>query len=173
MNGFRRDGDITANLSDAEVSVLQQLAQELLHLLGDADEHDDPLAAVVGISTNDRLPEDPALARLLPDAYQNPEHAGEFRRYTEHGLREGKRERLAELLSGVSHEVRLPDDAAQRWAMAINDIRLFLGTRLEITPDAEEEFSQLDNEDPRKAGYAVFAWLGWLQQTIIDALITA
>lgn len=159
-------------LSPAEASVLQQLTQELLHLLGEVDEHDDPLAAAVGISTNDRLPEDPALARLLPDAYQNPEHAGEFRRYTEHGLRDGKRQRLEELLHVLSSEAALDNDAAERCAMAVNDIRLFLGTRLDITPDAEEQFSQLAADDPRKAGYAVFAWLGWLQQNIIDQLLT-
>lgn len=172
MSGFYRDGEIKAALSAAETSVLQQLAQELLHLLGESDQHDDPLAAALGISTNDRLPEDPALARLLPDAYQNPEHAGEFRRYTEHGLREGKRERLEQLLSGLGGEIRLSNEDAERWAMAINDIRLFLGTRLDVSEASEDEFAQASDDDPRKAGYAVFAWLGWLQQTLIEALLS-
>lgn len=170
VSGFHRDGAIVATLSDAERSVLEQLTSELLHLLGEADEHDDPLAAAIGISTNDQLPEDPALARLLPDAYQNPAHASEFRRYTEHGLRDGKRQRLEELAAGLGGRIELSNEAAQRWAMAINDIRLFLGTRLEIEPNSEEIFDRIPDDDPRKAGYVVFAWLGWLQETLIEAL---
>lgn len=170
MGGFFREEEISASFSDAERTVLKQLADELLTLLGESDDHEDPLAAAVGISTNDRLPEDPALARLLPDAYQNPAHAGEFRRYTEHGLREGKRARLEALVTQLDEEISLTDDEAMQWAMALNDMRLFLGTRLEVTSDSENEITALGDEDPRKAGFAVFAWLGWLQQSLLEIL---
>lgn len=172
MSGFERRGKIHCSLSESESSVLMQLTDELLGLLGESESHDDPLAAAVGISSNDRLPEDPALARLLPDAYQNPEHAGEFRRYTEHGLREGKRARLEELrdLLAAESNFQCDDIQAERIAMALNDLRLFLGTRLDVNPSSEEEFHSLPDNDPRKAGLAVFAWLGWLQQTLVDAL---
>lgn len=174
MSGFQRRGEvITCLLSEAEASVLVQLADELLSLLGQADDHDDPLAAAVGISTNDRLPTDPALARLLPDAYGDPEHAGEFRRYTEHGLRAGKRQRLDELRSQLqnSGSFKCDSDTAQRIAMALNDLRLFLGTRLDVGTESEDDFDRLDDADPRKAGLAVYSWLGWLQQTLVDALL--
>lgn len=170
MNGFVRGADISADLSQAERNVLRQLAEELISLLGEADEHDDPLAAIVGITTNDSLPEDPALARLLPDAYQNPAHAGEFRRYTEHGLREGKRARLESLIASLDNEIHLSQEEAMQWAMSLNDMRLFLGVRLEVSDGYEDEMDALDDGDPRKAGYAVFAWLGWLQQTLIECL---
>lgn len=170
MSGFRRESEITASLTRAERSVLLQLAEELLALLGQADEHDDPLAAAVGISTNDRLPEDPALARLLPDAYQNPAHAGEFRRYTEHGLREGKRQRLENVIADLEREIRLTDIEALNWAMALNDMRLFLGVRLEVVEDLDVD--ALSDSDPRKAGLTIFSWLGWLQQTLIECLAT-
>lgn len=175
MSGFHRNGTIHGTLSAAERTVLTQLTEELLHLLGEADQHDDPLAAVMGISTNDRPPEDPALARLLPDAYQNPEHAGEFRRYTEHGLREGKRARLEELRNDLvqgSASIEWDLATAQRRAMTLNDIRLFLGTRLDVSPTTEQEFESLAESDPRQAGFAVFSWLGWLQQTLVDALVS-
>ena len=42
--------------------------------------------------------------------------------------------------------------------------------RLEIDDDAEERFAALPDDDAGKGAYAVFAWLGWLQQTLIDAL---
>lgn len=170
MGGFFREEEISASFSDAERTVLKQLADELLTLLGESDDHEDPLAAAVGISTNDRLPEDPALARLLPDAYQNPAHAGEFRRYTEHGLREGKRARLEALVTQLDEQISLTDEEAMQWAMALNDMRLFLGTRLEVTSDSENEITALGDEDPRKAGFAVFVWLGWLQQSLLEIL---
>ena len=171
MGGFFREGEILrATFSDAEKSVLDQLARELIDLLGEGDEHDDPLAAIVGISTNDRIPDDPALARLLPDAYEQPEHSGEFRRYTEHHLREGKRARLEELRHGLNESLELDEAGAMKCAMALNDIRLFLGTRLEVTADFEEQVAAMNEDDPRKAGYAVFSWLGWLQQNLLDLL---
>ena len=41
----------------------------------------DDLAAMIGLTENHELPSDPALARLLPDAYSDdPEASGEFRR---------------------------------------------------------------------------------------------
>ena len=179
MSHFRRTArGIHCAFDSVEVRLLRQLAEQVLSLLSDGgpDVHsDDPLAIAIGITSHDRLPEDPALARLLPDAYENPEHAGEFRRYTEHGLREGKIRRLEELLAQLSEDrttsaVLLDDGAAQSWAMAINDIRLTLGMRLNIDEFAEERFAAKPDDDPEKGAYAVFAWLGWLQQTLIEAL---
>jgi hypothetical protein len=177
MNGFRRTSrGIHATFSAVEVEVLRHLIDQVLELLVESgpDLHtDDPLALSMGISSSDRLPDDPAVARLLPDAYENPEHAGEFRRYTEHGLREGKVSRLRELQGALADDGRsvlLDDDRAEAAAMAINDLRLTLGVRLEIDDDAEERFAALPDDDAGKGAYAVFAWLGWLQQTLIDAL---
>lgn len=178
MSQFRRTSrGIHCTFSDIESALLRQLARQVLELLteGGPDVHsDDPLAIAVGITSHDQLPTDPALARLLPDAYENPEHAGEFRRYTEHGLREGKIRRLEELLEALGQDeavtLLLDDDRAQAWAMAINDIRLTLGVRLAVDDSAEERFALLEDDAPEKGAYAVFGWLGWLQQTLIEAL---
>lgn len=179
MSRFQRTSrGIHSTFDQVEVQVLAHLVDQVLGLLaeGGPDVHsDDPLAIAVGITSNDRPPEDPALARLLPDAYENPEHAGEFRRYTEHGLREGKIRRLESVAAGLSEakdsgSVLLDDEAAQVWAMAINDLRLTLGVRLEVDEFAEERFAELPDDDQQKGAYAVFAWLGWLQQTLIESL---
>ena len=65
---------------------------ELLEPEGpDAHAQLDPLAAMVGIGTATEAPDDPALARLLPDAYgEDADASAEFRRYTELSLREKK-----------------------------------------------------------------------------------
>lgn len=182
MSHFRRTGNgIHCAFTAVEVTLLRHLALQVLELLSESGpdvQSDDPLAIAIGITSQDRLPEDPALARLFPDAYENPEHAGEFRRYTEHGLREGKVRRLESVLAVLDGEragsdgrsVLLDDGEAEMWAMALNDIRLTLGVRLEIDADAEERFAALNDDDPEKGAYSVFAWLGWLQQTLIESL---
>lgn len=98
MSGFLRSGDekIGITLSSQEAHVLINLTEQIIELLGEedggshlSDGHTvDDLMRMVGISTNDAPPIDPVLLRLLPSAYKNAEQSAEFRRYTEHGLRE-------------------------------------------------------------------------------------
>ena len=150
----------------------------------------DPLLAVVGISSNDSLPEDPVLARLLPDAYKDERDAAEFRRYTEHSAREKKRSHahairdiLMEHLGDHALDLTapglnkreelhfiLPEEKAQMWLMGLNDMRLALGTRLNVTADAQERFAAMSDENPDKGIFNLFAWLGWLQEILIDIL---
>jgi hypothetical protein len=178
MSAFHRTSrGIHATFDPVEVELFRHLVQEVMELLDASGQEvgsDDPLAHAVGISTSDRLPDDPALARLFPNAYENDAHAGEFRRYTEHGLRAGKLARLQQVLAalegGGSRNVLLNDVDAQVWAMALNDLRLTLGVRLHVDESAEERFASRPEDDPEKGAYAVFAWLGWLQQTLIEAL---
>ena len=56
------------------------------------------------------------------------------------------------------------------WLMAINDLRLALSVRLEINPESFELFEALADEDPQKAIYAVYFWLGWLQESLLNLL---
>ncbi len=131
-------------------------------------------AALLGLSESTALPEDPVLARLLPDAYRDDaEAAGDFRRYTEQDLRSGKvaaaRTVLATLPEGGG-QVRLSTDDAQAWLRAINDVRLALGVRLSITEDFEERLAGLDPADPRSAYFWVYDWLTYLQETLVHAL---
>jgi hypothetical protein len=119
-------------------------------------------------------PEDPVLARLLPDAYgDDPEAAGEFRRYTEPGLRSGKvaaaQTVLATLPAGGGR-VRLSAGDAEAWLRSLNDVRLALGVVLGITEDYESEFGALDPEDPRQAYLHVYDFLTFLQETLVRAL---
>ncbi|MBC7374523.1 MAG: DUF2017 family protein, partial [Frankiales bacterium] len=93
---FRRKKDlVVAELDRVEAGILTTVVGDLLELLGaaEAPTTQDPLAAMVGLPTGPvERPEDPALARLLPDAYGDDEEAAtDFRRYTETDLRAGKR----------------------------------------------------------------------------------
>ena len=180
-----RHGAVTAEPGEVEAAVLSSAVEQLLHLLGTQDDaHDDPLAAMVGLPAGDvARPDDPALARLLPDAYRPDatdepgfdaaEAAADFRRYTEADLRAGKRANASvvlQTLAGLSGGGRLRLDRLQAdaWLGALNDLRLVLGTRLGVTDDPDDQ--QLP-EDPELAhAMQVYGWLGWLQESLLDVL---
>jgi len=121
-----------------------------------------------------RIPEDPVLARLLPDAYQDdPAAAGEFRKYTESSLREAKKyfaHSLLDTLPPSGGRVKLTGDQARDWLRALNDVRLMFGVRLEVTEDFEEQLASLAPEDPRIAAFEVYGWLGAVQESLVRAL---
>ena len=121
-----------------------------------------------------KTPADPVLARLLPDAYQDdPDAAGEFRKYTESSLREAKKyfaQTLLETLPPEGGRVKLNADQARDWLRALNDVRLMFGVRLEVTEDFEDQLAALDPEDPRFAAFEVYGWLGTLQESLVWAI---
>jgi hypothetical protein len=119
-------------------------------------------------------PEDPVLGRLLPDGYRDdPAAAGEFRRLTEAGLREQKRQLAAGLLADLSGdggaEVRLDTETVERWLAGLNDVRLALGTRLNVTEDMPEP----DPDHPDTAAYVVYLWLTELQEVLVQVAAEA
>jgi hypothetical protein len=144
----------------------------------DSSIHDVPgaaeLDAMLGFSPRTRAPLDPALARLLPDAYRDdPDAAGEFRRYTEQSLRSAKQEVAQTVLDTLPADggpVKLSRDQAQAWLRALNDVRITLGVRLGVTEEFEDEWGQLDPLDPRATAFEVYAWLGDVQESLVQAL---
>ena len=177
-----RHGAVTAEVSDVEAAVLASTVAQLLQLLGAQDDtHDDPLAAMVGLPAGDVVrPDDPALARLLPDAYRPDatdepgfdaeEAAADFRRYTEADLRAGKRahavtvlETLATLPGGG--RLRLDRPQADAWLGTLNDLRLVLGTRLDVTDEPDDQ--QLPEDEELAHALQVYGWLGWLQESLL------
>jgi len=119
-------------------------------------------------------PADPVLARLLPDAYQDdPEAAGEFRKYTESSLREAKKyfaQALLDSLPPKGGRVKLTADQARDWLRALNDVRLMFGVRLEVTEDFDEQLASLDPKDPRVTAFEVYGWLGAVQESLVRAI---
>lgn len=184
MRFKRRRGAVQAKLDDVEAAVLASLVAELLELLAedDAAPEQDPLAELVGMPSGDgKRPEDPGLARLFPDAYsadtaQAEVAASEFRRYTEADLRAGKRANAAAVRAALAPledsggTLVLGREQVDAWLGCLNDLRLVLGTRLEVTEDTELDPSA---DDPRAQALHVYGWLGWLQESLlatIDAL---
>jgi hypothetical protein len=179
QHGFHRHGDnaFVAEFSESEREVLINLVEQVIELLGErTDNHvDDPLAAMVGITTHDSPPEDEVLLRLLPNAYADQVDAAEFRRYTESTLRAKKyghsMSMRITLKSAVDGIIEVDHDGANDWLGAMNDIRLALGVRLKVEQTSHEELELLAPDDPMRGVYAVYSWLGWLQESLIVALM--
>lgn len=168
------DGRVVLRIGTEEAAVVRLLVGQLLDLMGDAGESQafDGMPDLV-FSDNTSPPEDPVLARLFPDAYREDEGASsEFRRYTEAGLREGKRAAARTVLDtlGEGGTIYLDDEQSQAWLRALNDLRLALGTRLDITEETLEQMRSFDWDDPRNAGYAAYDWLTYLEESLVHAL---
>jgi hypothetical protein len=164
------------SLEEVEVALLQSLARQLEDLVGPRDDPDaDPLVALVGIDPVAQTPDDPALRRLLPDAYIDDEAAaGEFRRYTERDLRQSKaaNARLVDAqLEEQGREVTISGDAIPAWLGFLNDTRLTIGTRLEISEENHDVLADLPDTDPRAGLFQVYDWLTFLQESIVQRLL--
>jgi hypothetical protein len=163
-------GKLTLKLDDAELGVLSQLFEQMAELLEhpESEAGADPLAKMLNMSGSTQISEDPALARLFPDGYSDDEHASaDFRRFTEQDLRAQKLAALTSVrdsLSGWTGKSSITAQQAQDWLKAINDLRLVLGTRLEITDEVETDF---EADEP---GIHLYNYLTYLQGTLIDAL---
>jgi hypothetical protein len=114
------------------------------------------------------LADDPALARLFPNAYpDDADAASEFRRYTREGLVERKSANsglVAAALMSADKAGRLTveRDDAERWLPALTDLRLVLAQRLGIERD--------DDRLPNSELAEVYSWLGELQWMLVAAL---
>ena len=155
MARFRASqGGVTARFGAAQARIVRDLVSQVAELLGaDPETETDEghgangsggqdLEAGFGLTDATEAPRDPVLARLLPDAYRDdPEAAGEFRRYTELSLRDGKVAAARTVLGTLparGGRVRLSQPDAEAWLRALNDVRLALGVRLGVTDDFEE-----------------------------------
>lgn len=178
--GFKRHGahSYLIQFDETEKEVLINLCEQIIELLSERTDHghEDPLAAMVGITSHDSPPDDEVLHRLLPNAYADEVDASEFRRYTESTLR-GKKQahamsiRMA-LKSSPEGDVELDHEGANFWLGGLNDIRLALGVRLKIENNDFEHLELLAPDDPLRGVFAVYTWLGWLQETLLEALMS-
>ncbi|MCS0634673.1 DUF2017 domain-containing protein [Streptomyces sp. LP05-1] len=181
-------GGARVPLDEVEIAILRSLAVQLLELIGPGDEPakgEDPLAALFRDGPSEP-PSDPALARLFPDAYSNADEelraaSAEFRRFTENDLRTRKREDALAVVrnldalavvDGAGAVLELTRDDSRRWLGALNDLRLTIGTRLEVSDeDGGEELYRLPDSDPRKPMVMAYLWLGALQETLVETLL--
>jgi hypothetical protein len=168
---------IELRIEPEESALVQSWVDQLLELLDSESAPEpadpDPLAALVGLPATDPVrPADPALARLFPDGYTGDEAAAaDFRRYTEGDLRRGKKT-AAEVVRGTAPveggTVQLDREQADAWLGWLNDLRLVLATRLEVTQD--ESIDDVPEDDPRFPTFLIYHVLTGWQYELIQAL---
>lgn len=142
-----RRGEFEIRIPDAERTVLRQLAGELREMLPG---------------------EDASLQRLFPPAYTDDVAANdEYARLMRDDL-------LAEHAAAIDEFERTLDarkvteDELVAWMGAVNDLRLVLGTRLDVTEEMYER--EIDENAPNARMMAVYHYLGWLEEQIVVAL---
>ena len=142
-------------LEEHEADLMRQLLQEMRMLL----EADIP-------------PSDAVLKRLFPDAFDDPEKASAYRELIGNELHDRKVAalRTAQEVVGMSGPVDAPldDEQVDQWLALLTDIRLAIGTRLDVT--VERMASEIDSNDPDAAALAVLHWLGWIQESMLAAI---
>jgi hypothetical protein len=141
-------GAVELRLSRDERSLLAGLVEELRALL-------------------DGAPSDPSLRRLFPPAYDEEDDELAYRDLMGGELLEGRRAALHLVAETVDRD-RLSAEEAETWLRALNDLRLVLGTRLDVQEDTFAE--ELSPDDPRAPALAVYGYLSWLQEQLVEAL---
>jgi len=157
------DGAVRVTLSGPERDLLRSLPDELrgLYTVEAAD--------------------DPVRSRLFPRAYLDPtaeDAEREWRELVQPQLVNERLVALDRLVASLQHadESRegtivavLGDDEAAAWLGVLNDARLALGTRLEITEELDGD--DLDPKHPNAPGFAAYGWLTYLQGELVETLL--
>jgi hypothetical protein len=178
-----------ATFSGFEGDLLRSLASQLVELLRNEEAapktSTDPLEAMLDFSGPTTEPDDPVLARLFPTAYPDDEEAaGEFRRFTEGGLRDDKARNAALVIDtleesglppeleedGLWIDVELDAGQAVAWMKSFTDIRLALATRLGVEDGDEDYWRSLPDDDPRTHVHDIYEWVGYLQETLVGSV---
>lgn len=198
MHAFRREsGRVACRFEPSEISLLSGLLSQLLELLlesspgptgpgtrriGSEDVEEDIFArleremAPQGDYFDDEPSPDPVLQRLFPDPYpDDPEASHDFQRFTHAAQLDDKVAAARLMLSDLATtcdqgRCAVPDEHATAWLKSLTNVRLALAVRLDIH-DAEDadHAAELPDDDPRSWVYAIYEWLGWVQESLLAA----
>jgi len=159
MRAFTRRGvALQARLNDNESAILLALVGELIELLTPLGPRaDDPPFWEVDPAPTWR--DDPALARLFPDAYRDDESASsDFLRYTQADQVIAKCEAASIVAIDIddadSGWVTIPPDHIAAWLKTLTNLRLVLSERLGDERDTD----------------AVYFWCGWMLESMLSVL---
>ena len=185
VNGWtRKNGHVVADVSQQEAAVIRGLVGQIKDMLTAraAEMPQDELAELTGIRTGPTTPpEDRVMGRLLPDFYRRDPDTGETDEKQDDAagaMRSLYEPELLERKTGVAEVVlrtcprdggwvELTGEEADGWLSALNDVRLALGTALEVEDDMPEE---LPEDDLRREHLGVYQWLTWVQDSLVESL---
>jgi Domain of unknown function (DUF2017) len=172
-------------LDSHEAALLKNLVGSMIGLLDERESSAPPdeLEQITGMKTgNPEPPDNVTLQRLLPD-FSKPDDVAPLaeeatdrlnaalRSLHEPEIIEAKRVAAQQLLATVPDDggrFELTEDAANAWIAAVNDIRLALGTMLDIRPNGPD---RLPDDHPMASHLDVYQWLTFLQEYLVLALM--
>ncbi len=114
---------------------------------------------------------DPELRRLFPPAYEDDVgEEAEYRRLAGGDLVDGRLRAIGVFASTLDRG-ELTDEEVESWLVVLNDLRLVLGTRLDVDEGTYGRW--IDPRDPRARDHAVYLYLSWLQEQVVEAALPA
>lgn len=112
--------------------------------------------------------DDPSLTRLFPTAYaDDPDRDAGYHAMVRDELLE-KRFHSLDVLERTIEGGEVDEETLSAWMRALNDLRLVLGTRLDVSED--DDPMDVDPRDPLAPAWSIYHYLAGLQSMIIDAL---
>jgi hypothetical protein len=168
-----------------EAALLRNLVASMIGLLDERESSSpkDELEQITGMKTgNSEPPDNATLQRLLPDFAKPADGtaAGDedtdglnaaLRSLHEPSIIDAKRvaaQQLLETLPDHGGKLDLTEEAAHAWTASVNDLRLALGTMLDIQPNGPD---RLPEDHPLAAHLDVYQWLTVLQEYLVVALM--
>jgi uncharacterized protein DUF2017 len=147
----RRHDGFEIRLSADERELVKRMAGELRVLL----ENEDPSS-------------DGGVARLFPPAYPDDLLQNlDYERTAAAGLLGGRLDAI-KLLERTMDARTLTEEELLAWLRIANDLRLVLGTRLDVTEETTE--AEFAGEEERLDSYSMYLWLTWLVDGIVHEL---
>jgi len=142
-----RRGDFELRLPDEERTVIRALVSQMRELLAeDAD---------------------PGLRRLYPTAYADDVELDEEYHRLVHDDLLARRLAAFEVVETTVDADRLDEEQLVAWMGAVNDVRLVIGTKLDVS---EDPYFDIDEADPDAQAHAIYTYLGWLLEQIVSEL---
>jgi hypothetical protein len=151
-----RDGTYSVHLSEPEQMLVKSLLAQLRTLLK--------------VETAGEITEDSGVRRLFPTAYpEREELEAEYQEMVRDDL-VGKRLAAIDLVEATIVLPTLDDEQLSTWMTTFNDLRLVLGTRLDVS---EDDTGLIDPDEPNAAALVAYGYLGELLECAVMALTEA
>jgi hypothetical protein len=156
----KRGGGVDVTLTEPEVALLRSVVEQMSGVLEAPDQI-------------------PHARRLFPPAYTDDDDAqAEFARLMTDELTEGKRKAVASVAGTLDRgalkrggwRVTLTAEEAEDWLAVLNDARLTLGTRLDVTEQTYDR--DIDPSDSDAAALEVFRYLGYVEEYLVETLMS-
>ncbi|HEY1633383.1 MAG TPA: DUF2017 family protein, partial [Acidimicrobiales bacterium] len=144
-------GNSQLRLSKADRALLRSLPGQVRDLIDSTD------------------PADPSVRRLFPPAYRDEDKAeADYQSLMHDELLEHHRQALIVMEETIDAD-RLEEEQVVSWLSALNEVRLVLGSNLEV----DEGQEPVSSSDPRAPGLALYGYLSWLEEQVVEALSTS